>query len=141
MGAEAVQALVSGFISGAAAALASTAIMLLSMSRNAAWWVRAREHMAGASRVPLPLLGVVVVNAMMLGWTLLGLVLGAAYLSLDDPGRFRFFVNIAVLVALIGAGFVRGRMTRPMWSTAVVAGVAFGVLLPLLADSGEGAGP
>lgn len=130
---EAARALVAGFISGAAAALATTGIALVSMSRNAQWWVQARERVAGASRVPLPLLGVVVVNAMMLAWTLLGLVLGTAYLSLDDPARFRFFVNIALLLALIAAGFVRGRMTRAMWSTALVAALAYGVLLPLLA--------
>ena len=130
---EAARALVAGFISGAAAALASTGIALFSMSRNAEWWVRARERVAGARSVPLPLLGVVIVNAMMLAWTLLGLVLGAAYLSLDDPARFRLFLNVAVLVALIAAGFVRGRMTRTMWVTALVAAVAYGVLLPLLA--------
>ena len=130
---EAARALVAGFISGAAAALASTGIALFSMSRNAEWWVRARERVAGARSVPLPLLGIVIVNAMMLAWTLLGLVLGAAYLSLDDPARFRLFLNVAVLVALIAAGFVRGRMTRTMWVTALVAAVAYGVLLPLLA--------
>ena len=130
---EAARALAAGFISGAAAALATTGIALFSMSRNAGWWVRARERVAGARSVPLPLLGIVVVNAMMLAWTLLGLVLGAAYLSLDDPARFRLFLNVAVLVALIAAGFVRGRMTRTMWVTALVAAVAYGVLLPLLA--------
>ncbi len=133
MDAEAARALVAGFIAGAAAALATTGIALFSMSRNAEWWVRARERVAGARSVPLPLLGIVVVNAMMLAWTLLGLVLGAAYLSLDDPARFRFFLNIAVLAALIAAGFVRGRMTRMMWVTALVAALAYGVLLPLLA--------
>ncbi len=130
---EAARALVAGFISGAAAALASTGIALFSMSRNAEWWVRARERVAGARSVPLPLLGIVIVNAMMLAWTLLGLILGAAYLSLDDPARFRFFLNIAVLVGLIAAGFVRGRMTRTMWVTALVAALAYGALLPLLA--------
>ena len=128
-----MRALVAGFISGAAAAFATMGIALYSMSRNARWWVRARERVAGASKVPLPLLGIVIVNAMMLAWTMLGLILGAAYLSLDDPARFRFFVNIALLLALIAAGFVRGRMTRTMWVTALVAALAYGVLLPLLA--------
>ena len=133
MDAEAMRALVAGFIAGAAAALATTGMALISMSRDAAWWVRARERVAGAGKVPLPLLGVVVVNAMMLGWTLLGLVLGAAYDGLDDPARFRLFVNLAILAALVAAGFVRGRMTRAMWSTALVAAIAYGALLPLLA--------
>lgn len=128
-----MRALVAGFISGAAAAFATTGIALFSMSRNADWWVRARERVAGASKVPLPLLGIVIVNAMMLAWTMLGLILGAAYFSLDDPARFRFFTNIAILAALIAAGFVRGRMTRTMWVTALVAALAYGVLLPLLA--------
>ena len=128
-----MRALVAGFISGAAAAFATTGIALFSMSRNAAWWVRARERVAGASSVPLPLLGIVIVNAMMLAWTMLGLIFGAAYYSLDDPDRFRLFANIAILAALIAAGFVRGRMTRTMWVTALVAALAYGVLLPLLA--------
>ena len=104
-----------------------------SMSSNAALWVRARERVAGAISVPLPLLGIVIVNAMMLAWTMLGLILGAAHYSLDDPDRFRLFANIAILAALIAAGFVRGRMTRTMWVTALVAALAYGVLLPLLA--------
>ena len=128
-----MRALVAGFISGAAAAFMTTGIALYSMSRNAAWWVSARERVAGGSRVPLPLLGVVIVNAMMLAWTMFGLILGAAYFSLDDPDAFRFFVNIALLLGLLAAGFVRGRMTRAMWVTALVAALAYGVLLPLLA--------
>ncbi|MXW34775.1 MAG: hypothetical protein F4X26_08480 [Chloroflexi bacterium] len=130
---EAMRALVAGFISGAAAAFMTTGIALYSMSRNAAWWVSARERVAGGSRVPLPLLGIVIVNAMMLAWTMFGLILGAAYFSLDDPDAFRFFVNIALLLGLLAAGFVRGRMTRAMWVTALVAALAYGVLLPLLA--------
>lgn len=128
-----MRALVAGFISGAAAAFMTTGIALYSMSRNAAWWVSARERVAGGSRVPLPLLGIVIVNAMMLAWTMFGLILGAAYFSLDDPDAFRFFVNIALLLGLLAAGFVRGRMTRAMWVTALVAALAYGVLLPLLA--------
>lgn len=128
-----MRALVAGFISGAAAAFATTGVALYSMSRNAEWWVHARERVAGASKVPLPLLGIVIVNAMMLAWTMLGLILGAAFLSLDDPDAFRLYVNIALLLALIAAGFVRGRMTRAMWVTALVAALAYGVLLPLLA--------
>ena len=133
MDAEAARALVAGFIAGAAAALATTGLALISMSRDAAWWVRARERVAGAGKVPLPLLGVVVVNALMLAWTALGLVLGAAYLSLGDPARFGFLLHVGVLAALIAAGYVRRRMTTAMWSTALIAAFAFGVLLPLLA--------
>ena len=126
---EAGRALLAGFISGAAAAFATTAIALHSMSRSPEWRARA----AGVGRVPLPLLGVLLVNGLLLGWTLLGLVLGAVYLGVEDPLRFGTVVNAVVLVALLAAGFVRRRMTAPMWGTALVAALAFGVLLPVLA--------
>ena len=128
---EAARALLAGFVAGAAAAFATTAIALVGLSRSARW--RARAGQAG--RLPLPLLGVVFANGLMLAWTLLGLVLGAAYLGVDDrhPAVFGLAVVGAVAAVLVGTAFVRGRLTAPMWSTALVAALCFGLLLPLLA--------
>ena len=126
---EAGRALLAGFIAGAAAAFATTAIALLSMSRSPQWQVRA----AGVERVSLPLLGVALVNGLLLGSTLLGLMLGAAYLGVEDRLRFALLVLAAVAVALAAATYVRGRLTAPMWGTALAAALAFGLLLPALA--------
>jgi hypothetical protein len=135
---DTLRALVSGLIAGAAAAFASTAIVLVALARGR-WWTRLPER----QRVPLPLLGVVFVNGLMLAWTLLGLVLGAGYpraaavtpgAGLGSPNvRFTLLVAGVIIVALALAGFVRRRVTWPMWWTAGVALAAFGWLLPLLA--------
>lgn len=135
-----MQALVAGLIAGAAVAFASTAIVLVALARST-WWTR----LPARQRVPLPLLGVVFVNGLMLAWTLLGLVLGAGYLraatvapgaGLGSPNmRFTVLVAGTILVALALAAFVRRRVTWPVWWTAGVAVAAFGWLLPLLAGS------
>lgn len=141
--AETARALLSGLIAGTAAAFATTAIALVAFAHDERWRGVAPSGLPGGGRVPLPLLGVVFVNGLMLAWTALGLVLGAAYLrveathpagGLGSPNRlFTLLVAGAVVLLLFGAGYVRGRLTRPMWSTALVAVLAFGWVLPGLA--------
>ena len=141
--AETARALLSGLIAGTAAAFATTAIALVALAHDERWRRVAPSGLPGGGRVPLPLLGVVFVNGLMLAWTALGLVLGAAYLrveathpagGLGSPNRlFTLLVAGAVVLLLFGAGYVRGRLTRPMWSTALVAVLAFGWMLPGLA--------
>ena len=75
--------------------------------------------------------------------TLLGLMLGAGYLSVarTAPGaglgspnvRFTVLVAGVILVALALSAFIRRRVTWPMWWTAATALLAFGWLLPVLA--------
>jgi hypothetical protein len=134
---DAARALLAGFIAGAAVAFATTAIALVTVSRNTALQARLGE----ARR--LPLLGVVLANALFLGWTLLGLVLGAAFIGVEDrypdggPATGNWLFSLLVLgltlVALLGTGFVLRRLTLPLAGTALVAALAFGVLLPSLA--------
>ncbi len=141
--AETARALLSGLIAGTAAAFATTAIALVALVHDERWRGVAPSGLPGGGRVPLPLLGVVFVNGLMLAWTALGLVLGAAYLraeathpagGLGSPNRlFTLLVVGAVVLLLFATGYVRGRLTRPMWSTALVAVLAFGWLLPGLA--------
>lgn len=132
MDAETARALFAGFTAGAAAAFVTAALALRSMSRDASWLARWRRT-AAAGRTPLPLLGVLLVNGLLLGWTLLGLLLGAAYLGVGDPLRFGAIVHAAALAALVAAGFVRRRVTASMWAAALTAALAFGALLPALA--------
>lgn len=138
---ETVAALLAGFISGAGASLASTAVALRALVRSEEWRRRASGRWA-----PLPLLAVGAANAMLLGWTATGLVLGAAYLRAESErpggglGSPNGFFTLAVLVAagsLLGLwGIVRGRVTAPMAQTAALAALAFGWGLPLLAAAG-----
>lgn len=135
---ETLRALFSGMVSGAIVAFATTAIALIAMARNPRWIA-----MASTVRVPLPLAGVVVVNGMMLAWTLVGLVLGALYLAAESSRPagglastnvlFTSLVAGAIVLALAAGTYIRGRLTWPMWSTALVAAASLGWLLPNLA--------
>jgi hypothetical protein len=135
--ARVLEALLAGLIAGAAVAFGTTAIALVAIAGDERW-VRRPPNL----RVSLPLLGVVFVNAMMLAWTALGLVLGAALLRVED-GRpagglgspnaaFTLAVGGSVLVALALGTFVRGKVTWPMAATAALAAGAYGWLLPWL---------
>ena len=124
------RALLAGWISGAAVAFATTALVLVAVARDPAWAARINR-----SRLRLPILGVLVVNAMMLFWTLVGLVLGAIHLAISQPA---FSVTVA---AVLGLGLllfaaVRGMPGWLAWSTAVVTLGSFGGLLPALAAAG-----
>jgi hypothetical protein len=135
---ETMRALFSGLVAGAIVAFATTMIALIAIARDPRWIL-----MASTVRVPLPLAGVVVVNGMMLGWTMVGLVLGAFYLaaegSISAGGLgttnllFSSLVTGAVVLVLAAGAYIRGRLTWPMWSTALVAALSLGWLLPNLA--------
>ncbi len=127
---DAGRALFSGVVSGAAAAFATVAIALWAMSRSPRW----RERAAGLNRIPAPLVGVVLVNGALIGWTLLGLLLGAVYIQVADPLRFGMIVHGLVLIAVIATAFVFRGLSGVVWATAIVAAFAFGVLLPALAS-------
>ena len=133
-----LRVLLAGFIAGMAAAFATSAIALIALTRDERWWA-----VRPAVAVPLPVLGVIFVNALMLAWTLLGLLLGAVYLSArsDDMGAalgsphalFTAAIVVAVVALLLAGTYVRGRITWPMGATAAVAVASFGWLLPGLA--------
>jgi hypothetical protein len=136
---ETLRALVSGFIAGAAVALASTFIVLIALARGEYW-----RRLPQNQRVPMPLVGVVFVNLFMLTWTALGLLLGALYLRAESdspdggllsPNRL-FTVAIVIVVAslLAATAVVRGRPGWPVWSTALIAVLAFGWMLPWMAQ-------
>ncbi len=126
---DASRALFAGFVSGAAAAFVTIAIALWSMSRSPRW----RERAAGLERLPAPLVGIVLVNGALIGWTLLGLLLGAVYLQVGDPLLFGTIVHAIALIVVLAGAFVLRRLSGAIWATAIIAAVAFGVLLPALA--------
>lgn len=127
---DTASALLAGWVSGAAVAFVTTALVLLAVSKDAAWSERLNR-----TRMRLPLLGVVIVNAMMLFWTIVGLILGAIHIGIDQPA---FSITV---VAVIGLGLVLFSAVRGMpgwltWSTVGVAILAFAGLLPALAAAG-----
>ena len=136
---ETAQALLAGFLSGAATAFATVAVGLAAIARSEGW----RRYAARGRRVPLPLLGIVLVNGAMLGWTALGLLLGAAYLRAEAShpasglasANWLFTVLVAAGAALVFllAWFIRGRVPRPLGVMLLLATAAFGWLLPGLA--------
>jgi hypothetical protein len=135
---ETARALLAGFICGAAVAFATTFLGMVVLARSTVW-----QRLPQNRRVPLPLMGVVFVNGLILGWTALGLVLGAAYLRAesDHPAGallsanwlFTLLVTMGVGTAIGAAFVVRGRLEWPLWATAAMAVVAFGWVLPALA--------
>lgn len=127
---ETASALLAGWVSGAVVAFVTTGLVLLAVAREPAW----RERL-NRTRLRLPLLGIVIVNGMMLFWTIVGLILGAIHIGVDDPA---FSVTV---VAIIGLGLllfsaVRGRPGWLAWSTVAATALAFGGLLPALASVG-----
>jgi len=135
---EAARALLAGFISGAAGAFATTFLILVVVARNAAW-----QRLPRNRRAPMPLVGVVFVNLLMLLWTAAGLVLGALYLRAesDRPDGFlltpnwTFTVGVTVVIgiALVAAAIVRGRLGTTAPLVALIAHLAFAWMLPVLA--------
>jgi hypothetical protein len=135
---ETARALLAGFVTGAAIAFATTFIGILALSRSGVWR-RLPQH----RRVPLPLMGVVLVNGMMLGWTALGLLLGAGFLRAESERpdgallstNWVFTTLVVGLTAavLVASVFVRGRLEWPVWATAIIAVCGFGWMLPGLA--------
>jgi len=126
---DVARVLLAGWISGAAVALAGTAIVLVVLSRDDGWRERFQR-----TTLRLPLVGVVVVNGMMLGWTLVGLIMGGIYLGTEQPA---FSITVIVLLALglVMWSAVRG---RPGWAVLAMVGsalVSFAGLLPALAGS------
>lgn len=127
---ETARALLAGWVSGAAVAFVTTALVLIAVARDEGW----RERL-NRTRLRLPLLGVVVVNGMMLFWTLVGLMLGAVHLGIDQPA-FSLTVVAIVALGLILFSAVRGMPGWLTWSTVGVAVLSFGGLLPGLASIG-----
>jgi hypothetical protein len=136
-GDDVLRALLAGLVAGSVVAFGSTAIAILALWRSRRVLLR-----VAAAAIPLRLLGVVFVNGFLLGWTALGLVLGASLHVVEGvrPGAglgspnaaFTAGVLAAVVAALVAASVVRGRPGSVVTSIAALSAVSFGWLLPWL---------
>lgn len=134
MNVDLMQALAAGWVSGAVAGLVATAVLLVLMAR--------RPELAARLPLPnnLPVLGIVFANALTIGLTLVGLVLGALHHATGNEGVLGAFSLLVLIGSLLIAGFyafVRGGVRGPeapgvLLSLFIVA-LAFGLLLPWLA--------
>jgi hypothetical protein len=138
---DTLRAVVAGFVSGVAVAFATTAIALYAFAQE----VRAGRPLPlpGWQRVRPALLGLMFVNGLMLVWTALGLLLGAAYVGaesarpaagLGSPNvLFTVLIAAGVGVVLTIVWYVMRRLHWTAWATGGVAVLAFGWMLPNLA--------
>jgi len=126
--------LLAGWISGAVLGLADTALLVLVIARSPTW-----PHQLSGLRVSLPVFSIAAINAMLISWTLIGLLLGALWITVSGT-------KYAIIVALVTVGlvclyaFVRGLAHRGeavvVIGTGLLASVAFLGVLPALAGWG-----
>lgn len=122
-------AVLAGWVSGFAVALASTGYLMFGLSR-------ARFRPLPDLKVSLPIFGIVAVNALVIAWTLAGIGAGVAYHLAGQPGFTAGVAALHLLAALVYAA-ARGRPwsgeARVVWATLLTSlGAALG-LLPFLA--------
>jgi hypothetical protein len=141
MDVDTLRAVVAGFASGVAAAFATTFVALYALTQR----VRAGRPfpLRGWERVRPALLGLMFVNGLMLLWSALGLLLGAAYASaesarpaagLGSPNvLFTVLIAAGVGVVLTIVWYVMRQLHWTAWATGAVAVLAFGWMLPNLA--------
>jgi len=129
-----VQGLLAGWITGAAAGLAMTALLLTMAARSP----NLAQRMPFQNR--LVIVGIVAANATVFVLSLVGLVLGALWHRTSSSAETSYFgfVVLGWLVAMAGLyAFVRGRVRGAEAGLVLgalgICAVAFGVALPWLA--------
>lgn len=125
-------AVLAGWVSGFAVALACTGFVMFGLSR-------ARVRPIRGLQVSLPILGIVAINALVIAWTLAGIGAGVAYYA-AGPGPFAAGAGAVHLLAALVYVVARGRPwsgeARVVWATLATSLAAFAGLLPFLAARG-----
>lgn len=125
-------AVLAGWVSGFAVALACTGFVMLGLSRT-------RTRPFPGLQVSLPILGIVAVNALVITWTVVGIGAGVAYYA-SGVRAFAIGVGAAHLLAALIYLVARGRPwsgeARVVWATLGASLAAFLGLLPFLAVRG-----
>lgn len=122
-------AVLAGWVCGFAVALACTGYVMFGLSRM---HLRPLPDL----KVSLPIFGIVAVNALVIGWTLVGIGAGVAFYA-TGTGRFTGGVAAAhvllVLVYAVARGHLWSGEARVVWATLLTSLVAFAGVLPFLA--------
>lgn len=125
------QPLLAGWIIGAVVGLIDTAVVVIAVARAPRW-----PDQLSQFRVSLPALTIAAANGMVIGWTLIGLLIGAVSIVVPMP-RFAIGVAAVTLGVLAMYVYVRGLAHRGeaqiIVGTGLIAGLGFAVVLPLLA--------
>jgi len=126
-----LQSVVAGWIAGAVAGLAGTAVLLIFVAR--------RPEMA--QRLPLQnhlvVLGIVFANGLVIGLTLIGILAGAAHYRFGGGPGSAFSVGVVVVAALVSVVYVlvrrgfRAEVPGVLICLGIVA-LTFSLLLPWL---------
>ena len=125
------QPLLAGWIIGAVVGLIDTAVVVIAVARAPRWPAQFSQF-----HVSLPALAIAAANGMVIGWTLIGLVIGALSIIVPMP---KFAIGmVAVVLGILGLYvYIRGLSHRGeaqvVVGTGLIAGVGFAVVLPLLA--------
>lgn len=129
---ELAAAVIAGWLTGVLVGLSLLTVLVIGLSREPRWW----DRFPGL-RVSLPVFGIIAANAMVFGWTLVGVLLGVAYAVLGTPG---YSIAIVAVGMAAGAGYwiVRGEAwgmeRRIVWISVGVATAAFAVVVPVVAE-------
>lgn len=123
--------LLAGWIVGAAIGLADTAILVVAVARAPRWPAQFSQF-----RVSTPAFAIAAANGMVMGWTLVGLLFGAAWIAVPMPG-FAIAVGGAFGLAGLCYAYVRGLAHRGeaqvVLGSLLLALTGFAGVLPLLA--------
>ena len=127
-----VRPLLAGWILGAAIGLIETARVVIAVARSPRW-----PEQLSYFRVSIPAFTIAAANGMLIGWTLVGLLFGAISIVVPMPNFsaavFVVFGGVAVLYSYVRGLGRRGEATLVVGS-CVLAGVAFGGLLPFMSS-------
>lgn len=122
--------LLAGWITGAAVGLASTAIVVIAVVRSRRW-----PRQFARLRISIVAFAIAAANGMVIGWTLIGLLAGAAWIA--SPARFPLLAGAVGLAFAALYAYVRGLEDRGeaavVLGCTLVATLAFALALPLLA--------
>ncbi|MGE3858062.1 MAG: hypothetical protein AB7G21_13980 [Dehalococcoidia bacterium] len=123
--------LLAGWIVGAAVGLADTAILVIAVARSSHW-----PSQFSHFRVSMPAFAIAAANAMVIGWTLVGLLFGAMWIAVPMPG---YSIGVGGAFAVLGVlyAYIRGLSHRGeaqvVLGSGLLALVGFAGVVPLLA--------
>lgn len=126
-----LRAILAGWITGAGIGVLNLGVLMVLLAREP----EPMRRFPGL-RVSLPVFGVIVANVALLGWTLVGVLVGLLY-ALLSPGAFvASVVATGGLVALVYGIFrgVAASEAKFVWPSLALGVLLFASLVPLLVD-------